>query len=283
MKKFRPYFLAIAVVCTVMESSVAQLKLPAASPSATVTQGVGLGEVRIEYSRPSLKGRKMFGAQHPYDVVWRTGANSATKFILTKEMEVGGHKVAAGQYALLTIPSQTEWTVILNKDVDAWGAYTYKETNDVLRFKVKPEALAQPQEYFTIRFDEFTPNQTHVVIEWEDVRIKFLVKQDPDEEIMQQITTAMSGSDIKPGVYIGAANYYYDTNRDLNKALEWAGKALESNKAYWAYAVRAKIAAKLGKCDIAASDAKAGLPEAKKSGDMSYVLLLEKISKDCGK
>lgn len=283
MKTFSALFIAFAAMLLTTQVSIAQISLPAASPAATITQGVGLGEVRIDYSRPSLKGRKMFGAQHPYDVVWRTGANKVTNFTISKEMEVGGTKVPAGKYALLTIPSTSEWTVILNKEADSWGAYTYNEASDVLRFKVKPEKLAKPKEQFTISFDEFTPTQARVSIEWEGVAVRFWVKQDPDAEIIEQINTALSASDVKPGAYMAAANYYYDTNRDLNKAFDWASKALESNKAYWAYAVRAKIAAKNGKCEVAVADAQAGLPEAKKSNDMSYVLTLEKIIKDCGK
>lgn len=264
-------------------SGFSQLNLPAASPSATVAQGIGLGEVRIEYSRPSLKGRKIFGSQIPYDAVWRTGANKVTNITFSRDMDVNGNPVAAGKYALFTIPSTGEWTVILNKDADSWGAYTYNQANDVLRFKVKPQSLAKAEEHFTISFEDFTPTQAHVVIKWEKAQIRFLVKQDPDAEIMAQIGSLTSASEIKPGTYIAAANYYLDTNRDLNKAFDWASKALESNKAFWAYALRAKIAAKIGKCDVAVQDAKAGLPEAKKANDMSYVLSLEKIIKDCGK
>ncbi len=283
MKQFTFLFSILIALVVLPETTFSQLNLPQASPSAIISQGVGLGEVRIEYSRPSLKGRKMFGSQLPYNAVWRTGANKVTNIILSKEMEVAGNKVPAGKYALLTIPSTGEWTVILNKDADAWGAYTYNEANDVLRFKVKPEALGQPEEHLSISFDEFTPIQTYVVIQWENTRIRFHIKQDPDAEIMEQIKTLTSAAEVKPGTYIGAANYYFDTNRDLNQAYEWASKALESNKAFWAYALRAKIAARIGKCDVAVQDANAGLPEAKKANDMSYVLSLEKIIKDCGK
>lgn len=273
----------LAVILLLPETGFSQLSVPAASPSATVAQGIGLGEVRIEYSRPSLKGRKIFGSQIPYDAVWRTGANKVTNIIFSKDMDVNGHAVTAGKYALFTIPSTGEWTVILNKDADSWGAYTYNQANDVLRFKVKPQALAKPEEHFTISFEDFTPTQAHVVIKWEKVQVRFLVKQDPDAEIMAQINSLTSASEISAGTYIGAANYYLDTNRDLEKAFGWASKALESNQAFWVYALRAKIAAKTGKCDVAVQDAKAGLPEAKKANDMSYVLSLEKIIKDCGK
>ncbi len=273
----------VAALTFLPATGFSQLSLPAASPSATIVQGVGLGEVRIDYSRPSLKGRKIFGSQIPYDAVWRTGANKVTNIVFSKDMDVNGNRVAAGKYALLTIPSTGEWTVILNKDADSWGAYTYNQANDVLRFKVKPQSLSKAEEHFTISFEDFTPTQAHVVIRWEKVQVGFLVKQDPDAEIMARISSLTSASEVNAGTYIGAANYYFDTNRELNKAFDWASKALESNQAFWVYALRAKIAAKTGKCDVAVQDAKAGLPEAKKANDMSYVLSLEKIIKDCGK
>lgn len=283
MKQFLFLFSAVLILNGAAKEAFSQVSLPAASPSAVVSQGIGLGEVRIEFSRPSLKGRKMFGSQLPYDAVWRTGANKVTNIIFSRDMEIAGHTIIAGKYALLTIPSTGDWTVILNKDADAWGAYTYKEASDVLRFKVKPETLKKPQEHFSISFDDFTPTQAYIVIQWENTRIKFPVKHHPDAEIMEQIRTLTSAAEVKPATYIGAANYYFDTNRDLEKAYQWASKALESNQAFWVYALRAKIAAKIGKCDVAVQDAKAGLPEAKKANDMSYVLSLEKLIKDCGK
>ncbi|GAA4439321.1 DUF2911 domain-containing protein [Ravibacter arvi] len=283
MKKFTFLFSILLALLVLPNVTSAQLNLPQASPSAIAAQGIGLGEARIDYHRPSLKGRKMFGSQVPYGSVWRTGANQVTTLTLSREMEVAGNKVAAGKYALFTIPAPGEWTVILSKDAEAWGAYTYNEANDVLRFKVKSQALSKPVEFFTIRFDDFTPTQSNVVIEWERTQIKFPVKQDADAEIMEQIKTLTAASDVKPMTLIGAANYYLDTNRELNTAFEWASKGLESNKMYWAYALRAKIAAKIGKCDVAVEDAKTGLPGAKKANDMSYVQTLEKIIKECGK
>src|SRR5690606_2097771 len=261
--------------------TLAQLALPAASPASVVTQGIGLGEVKIDYSRPSLKGRKMFGAQVPYNSVWRTGANKVTNITFSRDMEINGLKVAAGRYALLSIPSTTEWTIILNKEAEAWGAYTYKESEDVLRFKVKSEKLKSTIEHFTIRFDDFTPTEANLVIEWENTRVKFPIKHDPDSEIMDQIKKLTASSDANAGVLLGAANYYLETNRDLNQAYAWASKAVETNKAFWALAARAKIASRIGKCDVALEDAKAALPGAKEANDMSYVFTLEKIIKDC--
>lgn len=276
--------LLYAASCFLFLASIqvqAQIKVPAPSPSAVIAQGVGLGEVRITYSRPALKGRKMFGSQVPYNAVWRTGANGATVFTLTEAMELNGQTVPAGKYALLSIPNPTEWTIILNKDSEAWGAYTYKEANDVLRFKVKATKLLKPEEYFTISFEKFSPVKTDVVIRWENAQVAFTVKQDPDKQILQEIDSKMAAAEISPITYINAANYYFDTNRDLNKAYEWASKALETNKAFWAYHLRAKIAAKIGKCDVALKDTEIGAPLAKAANDPAYVLYFAQLKKSC--
>ncbi len=259
----------------------AQISVPAASPSASVTQAVGLGEVRIEYGRPALKGRKMFGHQVPYNAVWRTGANKTTQFILSKPMEINGRLLPAGSYGLFTIPAPDEWTIILSKDAKAWGAYTYNPDNDVLRFKVKASKLATPEEFFTIAFDAFSPTHATLAIRWENTQVSFDVRQDADKEVMDEINRSMAAADINSATYIQAAGYYLDTGRDLSKAYEWASKALETNKAFWVYYLRARIAAKIGKCDVALKDTEAGLPLAKTANDPAYVLYFEQLKKDC--
>lgn len=262
-------------------TATAQIQTPQASPAVTISQTIGLGKATIEYSRPSLKGRKMFGVQVPYGKVWRTGANKITNLILSEDMLVGGKKVAAGTYGLFTIPTTTDWTIILSKDANMWGAYEYKEANDVVRFTVKSQKLAKAQEYFTIEFTDFTASEANVAISWENVQVKFSLKNDPDEKIMAEIKQKMAGSDISTATYSAAANYYYDTNRDLNQAYEWANKVVEKDQKFWTYYLRAKIAAKIGKCDVAVVDATKGLAMAKEGGDDSYVINHQNVLKEC--
>ena len=262
-------------------TATAQIQTPQASPSATISQTIGLGKATVEFSRPALKGRKMFGVQVPYGKVWRTGANKITNLILSEDMLVGGQKVAAGTYALFTIPTTTDWTIILNKDASMWGAYEYKQANDVLRFTVKSQKLAKTQEYFTIEFTDFTASETNVAISWENVQVKFALKNDPDEKIMAEIKQKTAASDISAATYSAAANYYYDTNRDLNQAFQWANKVVEQDQKFWTYYLRGKIAAKIGKCDVAVADATKGLALAKEAGDDSYVLNHQQVLKDC--
>ena len=262
-------------------TATAQIQTPQASPAATLSQSIGLGKATIEYSRPALKGRKMFGAQVPYGKVWRTGANKITNLILSEDMLVNGQKVAAGTYALFTIPTATDWTIILSKDANMWGAYEYKEASDVLRFTVKSQKLPKSQEYFTIEFTDFTATEANVAISWENVLVKFALKNDPDEKIMAQIQQALAAPDVKSGTYFAAADYYYTTNRDLDKAYEWATKVVEQDQKYWTYYLRGKIAAKIGKCEVAVGDATKGLALAKEAGDDAYILNNQKVLQAC--
>jgi hypothetical protein len=282
MKKFIQKLGAFLLsVCLLTFTANAQIQTPQASPGATISQTVGLGKVTVEYSRPALKGRKMFGVQVPYGKVWRTGANKITNVILSDEMMVNGQKVAAGTYGLFTIPTATEWTIILNKDADLWGAYDYKQENDVVRFTVKAQNLAKAQESFTIEFIDFNANETNVAISWENAMVKFPIKHDSDAKIMAEIQKKMAGSEISVGTYSAAANYYYDTNRDLKQAYEWATKVVENDQKFWTYYLRGKIAAKIGQCDVAVADATKGLAMAKEAGDDAYILNHQNVLKEC--
>lgn len=261
----------LALVASLAGTAQAQIRTPQPSPSATVSQGVGLGKVTIDYSRPALKGRKMFGDQVPYGKVWRTGANTATKLTLDADMTINGKVVPAGSYALLTIPGENEWTIIINKTAQSFGAFAYKESEDFMRFTTKVEKLATPAEFFTIEFTDFTSTATNIAIRWENAQVKFSVKTDPDAQIMAQIQAETAKADAKPGVFSAAANYYFDTNRDLKQAREWANKVVEADKKYWTYYLRGKIAAKQGDCKTAKADAEAGLKMAQEAGDDAYI------------
>ena len=260
----------------------AQIRTPAASPAATLSQGIGLGKITVEYSRPSLRGRKMFGNQVPYGKVWRTGANKVTNLILSEEMSINGTSVPAGTYGLFTIPNANEWTIIISKDANIWGAYDYKQANDLLRFTVKAQKLSKPEEHFTIAFTDFGPSEVNLALSWEQAMVKFPIKHDADAQIMASIEKETANPNANAGTYMAAANYYFDTNRDLNKAYEWANKVVAQDQKFWTYNLRAKIAAKLGKCDVVRSDSEKGLALATEAGDDSYILSFRKLMKDCG-
>jgi Protein of unknown function (DUF2911) len=277
-------FIKIMLLCSVVFTAKAQIKTPAPSPSATVIQSIGLATATIEYSRPSLKGRKMMGSTLvPFGQVWRTGANKIPNLILTQDVTIEGQKVPAGTYGIFTIPTATDWTIILSKKPDQWGSYEYKEADDLVRFKVKSEKLAAKEEHFTMAFTDFTPKSAKIAIRWENSQVKFNIQHDPDAQIMAEIKEKTSAAEVTTDTYSSAANYYFDTNRDLNQAFEWANKVVEKEKQFWNYYLRAKIAAKLGKCDIAVEDATKGLEMAKKENDPAYVVNLTNVLKSCGK
>ncbi len=274
----------ILLLCCIAFTAQAQIKTPAPSPSATVIQNIGLVTATIEYSRPSLKGRKMMGsALVPYGQVWRTGANKIPNLKLTEEVMIEGQKVPAGTYGIATIPGLTEWTIILSKKPEQWGVYEYKEADDLVRFKVKAEKTVAKEEHFTMAFTDFTATSAKVVVSWENTRVKFNIKQDPNAQIMAEIKEKTSKADATSDTYSDAANYYFDNGGDLNQALDWANKVVEKDKQYWTYYLRAKIAAKLGKCDIASDDATKGLEMAIKEKDNAYIANHNKILKGCGK
>ncbi|TVT43397.1 DUF2911 domain-containing protein [Hymenobacter setariae] len=145
------------------------------SPPAVVKTTVRGTDVTIDYSRPSLKGRAAFGEKSPLapnGEVWRTGANEATTFTVSKDVKIEGQALPAGTYSLFTIPGPSEWTIIFNKTAKQWGAYDYKAADDVLRVKVKPKAIATPVEQFTIMADK----SGKVTMEWAKTAASFTVK-----------------------------------------------------------------------------------------------------------
>lgn len=146
---------------------------PAPSPGATVKQDFGPSSIELSYSRPGVKGRKIFGELVPFDKVWRTGANGATTITFGSDVTIGDKKVAAGKYGLLTIPGQSEWTVIITKSLKVTNAEAYKEAEDVVRLKVKPMDLPFPIETFMIVFDDIKPDSLKTVILWDKTAVPF--------------------------------------------------------------------------------------------------------------
>ncbi|MDB6170106.1 MAG: hypothetical protein JWM88_2970 [Verrucomicrobia bacterium] len=213
-----------------------KLEFPAASPSATVKQRVGLTDIEITYARPSVRGRRIFGGMEPYGAVWRTGANTATKITLSTPVKLNGTAVAAGTYELFTIPGESEWTVILHKNLSQWGTYAYDAKNDVARIKATPVALAKPVETFTISFDNLAnESAATLTLAWEKTSVPVRIETDVVGPLVPKIEAAMAGEGKKP--YFSAAMFYYENNLDLKKAAEWmdAGLAADPEAFYMVY------------------------------------------------
>lgn len=247
-----------------------------------MSQTVGLAKVTIEYSRPLLKGRQMMGTKIiPYGKVWRTGANKIPNLTISDDILMEGKMVKAGTYGLVTIPGEKSWTIILSSNANQWGTYNYKPEEDVLRFDVAAVALANSEEQFTFGFNSTGTTTADLYIKWEKTSVFVHLSHDAEMRIMQEIAEKTSAANVTSDTYYDAANYYYENGKDLTKAYEWANKLVSMDKQYWTYYVRAKIAAKLGHCDVAIADAQAGLELAMKENDAAYIENHQRVIKQC--
>ncbi len=247
------------------------VKLPAASSGQTIIQDFALGKITLTYSRPNVKGRKIFGALEPYDKVWRTGANSATIIKFTDAVQIEGKDVAAGEYGLFTIPNKNEWTVILSKTAKQWGAYTYNEADDILRIKVKPMKIKAKVETFTMQFANVFPTTAQLHIMWENTAIAVNITTSIDEKVMASIEEAMKG-DKKP--YFAAAQYYFENGKDLATALNWMTEAEKASpKAPHIKLWKGRVQLKMGDKAGAQTTAQAGIAVATEAKNEEYIRL----------
>jgi len=262
-------------VSGMMIAQAQAVKTPSPSTSQTVKQEFGLGSVELSYSRPNMKGRKIFGDLVPYNAVWRTGANSATTLTFSDEVIIGGTKVPAGKYGLLTIPGATEWTIVISKQTDVTSPAAYKQDQDVVRLKANAVAMPFEIETFTIMFSAVKSNSVEVGIMWDKTYVPFTVSADIDTKVMAQIDAAMN-KDNKP--YFQSAMYYMENGKDLNKANEWLDKAIAQNpSAFWIWHQKANCLAKLGKKSDAVTAANKSIELAKAAKNDDYVSLNNKL------
>ncbi len=254
----------------------AALKIPAASPLQTIDQAFALSNIKIEYSRPSVKGRTVFGDVVPYGKPWRTGANNSTKITFGDDVTVGGKSIKAGAYALYSIPNKDQWTFILSKNLTLGGNVAdYKPEDEVARFTAKPTALPFSVETFTMTIDNVTPTSCSIELLWDKTAVSIPVTTEIDSRITKNIETSLA-ADTRP--YYQAASYYYDNGKDLGQALNWVNKAVDQNpKAFWVVHLKAKILAKQGdkKGAIAAAEQSTALAREAKNDD--YVRMNEKL------
>lgn len=254
-----------------LQANAQGIKLPQASSGQTIVQDFGLGKITLTYSRPNTKGRKIFGGLEPYNAVWRTGANNATTIKFTDAVKIEGQDVPAGEYGLFTIPGKNEWTFILNKTAKQWGAYEYKESDDILRVKVKPMPTKGKVETFTMQFANVTPTAAQLHIMWENTAVAINMTTAIDAQVMANIAEAMKG-DKKP--YMAAAQYYYENGKDLATALSWMNEAEKADpKAPWVKLWKGRVQLKMGDKAGAQATAKAGIAIATETKNDEYVRL----------
>jgi hypothetical protein len=269
MKKLFTCIIAMMVFTAV--NTYAQLT-PQPSSTQSIVQDFGLGKISLNYSRPDVKGRKIFGGMEPYGAVWRTGANSATVIKFTDEVTMEGNKIPAGEYGLFSIPGEKEWTIILSKQPKQWGAYMYKEADDFLRFKVKTERIAALTETMTLAFTNVSPTTCDLQMMWEHSGFVIHMTTDIDAKVMARIDSAMK-TDKKP--YYEALIYYYNNNKDMDKALAWATE-LEKDKDFPPFVPKlwkARILLKKGDKAAAITTAQEGVKMATDMKTDEYVRL----------
>ncbi|KAA5534863.1 DUF2911 domain-containing protein [Taibaiella lutea] len=221
------------------------MKLPAPSPTTVIKQDFSTSSIEITYSRPSMRGRKIFGDLIPFGQVWRTGANAATKISFGEDVMLAGQPLKAGTYALYTTPGENSWKVIINKGISNWGVSGFDEKDDVIQFDVPAKKTAEAVQSFTIAIDNLNGNKCDLVLSWENTKVTIPVFADNDKKITEYLETSIN-SPKRP--YQQAANYYLETNQNLDKAIEYTDKALAENKdAFWLYWLKARIYQKQGK------------------------------------
>ncbi|SFO41231.1 Protein of unknown function [Algoriphagus ornithinivorans] len=257
-----------------------QIQMPQASPSAKISQKVGLTDVTVDYSRPSTKGRKIFGELVPFGQVWRTGANSATTVEFSTEVNIQGNSIPKGKYALYSIPGKNKWTVVLSKNTQLWGAIGYSPEDDILRFDVTPNKLSRKYETFEISFNNMTDNGADLSMKWENTRVDFRITTEVDPIVMAQIKENVIDTKTKdPSLLYAASSYYFTNNKDLDQAYEWISESVSSDPKYWTMHLKAKIEAKLGKKEAAKTSAKESMKMAEEAKNPDYVGLNERLIK----
>jgi len=233
-----------------LHAQTPNINFPAASPGCTLKQRVGLTDITIVYSRPGVKGRTIFGGIVPYGQVWRTGANQATKVTFSTPVKLEGADIPAGTYALFTIPGEQEWTIIINKNTNQWGAFQYNEKDDFVRFKVSPVTLQETSiETFAIEFNRILDESALLELVWEKTVVPIHLRVEVTSQLVPQIEAAMAEPGKKSdGLYFQAATFYFNHDQDLKKALEWVNAGLADNPriAYEMLHLKAQILAKQG-------------------------------------
>ncbi|RAJ17086.1 DUF2911 domain-containing protein [Olleya aquimaris] len=280
MKKLMTLIMVLAVTFAVN----AQVEAPAPSPFQKMEQKVGLTDMTVEYSRPSMKGRKIFGDLVPFGKLWRTGANKNTIITFSDDVMIGGKEVKAGSYAVFTTPNETSWDVVFYSDTENWGTPQNWDDSKVAA-KVTAEVYPLPMdiETFTISFDDMTNDSAMLGLMWEKAYVGVKIEVPTDKKVSASIDKVMAG----PGAadYYSAAVYYLTAGKDINQAVKWIDMAVEMTKdspRFWYLRQQSLIHAKAGDKKGAIKAAKASLAGAEKAGNADYVKMNKESLKEWG-
>ena len=250
----------------------AQIKAPQPSPTSKIEQSIGLTDVTLEYSRPSMRGRKIYGDLVPFGKKWRTGANANTKITFSTDVVIDGKTLKKGTYAIYTIPNKNSWDVIFYNDTKNWGLPKEWDDKKVgVKTSAKTETMPFTIETFEMGFDNLADaNHGSLFILWEETLVSVKINVPTEKIAMASIDKVMAGPSAND--YFAAASYYNKSGKDLNKALTWADKAVEMNPdAYWMTRQKSLIQAEMGDKKGAIATAKTSLEVAEKAGNADYV------------
>lgn len=260
------------VIFAASQAANAQVRTPQASPHAVVNQVVGLTEVEIDYSRPSVKGRTIFGDLVPFGKLWRTGANANTTISFSEDVTIDGKTLKKGKYALYTTPRADSWEVVFYNDTNNWGTPDkWSDANIALKATAKPVMLCRNVESFTIGVNNIDINYADLEISWEKTLVSVRFEVPTQKTALASIEKALAGPTSND--YFGAAQYYYQSEGDMNKALSYVNKALElsKDKPFYYYRQKSLIQAKLGDKKGAVETAKISLSAAQAANNSDYV------------
>jgi len=253
MKRFFFSLFLLASVATIVNAQ--GLKLPALSPNAKISQDFSVSNIEISYSRPSMRGRKIMGDIIPYGHVWRTGANAPTKIKTGEDLEIGGHRIKAGEYALYTIPNKDKWEIVISSATGNWSAEGFPKEFDVARFKISPLPNSEEVQTFTINVTDITFNTCKIEMLWEHTKIVIPVVANNSTVAEENIDKAINNPPAIP--YFQAASYYFETNQKTELASTYVNKAIDANpKAFYMWYLKARIEKKMGHTEEALAAAK---------------------------
>ena len=280
MKKL---FMLAFLACTSLALN-AQIETPQPSPFQKMEQKVGLTDVSVEYSRPSMRGRTIFGDLVPFNQLWRTGANNNTMVTFSTPVMIGGKELKAGSYAIFTKPGKTNWEVIFYSDTNNWGT-PQKWDDSKVAATVNAEVYELPMdiETFTMSFDDLTNDSAMLGLMWEKAYVAVKIEVPTDKAVTAAITKAMSGPSADD--YYAAARYYLEADKDIKQANVWMDKAVEMTKdkpKFWWLRQQSLIKAKAGDKKGAIAAAKASLEGAEKAGNADYVKMNKDSLKEWG-
>jgi hypothetical protein len=275
----RTLAVSVVVCCLMAQLATAQMRTPQPSPGASVMQTIGVTDITVKYSRPSLKGRTPFtDALVPFGKVWRTGANAATNFTTSTDLMVNGKALAAGSYALLSIPAQDEWTLIFSKNTGV-TEQTYKPDDDVLRVMLKPTTTTDKTDTFTIGFTELSDSTGTMNIIWGNAKAPVSLAVNTAALAAAGVDKAVADKPEDAAVLQQAAGYNLSKNRNLEQALSWADKSIGLKETFRNVWLKAQILAKMGKTGEALPLAQKALSLGEASNDAAFPFFKEGIQK----